>query len=69
MSEEIIELKIDADVSGAKSDVKELNQELKKTNEEVQKLNTSNKAAVEQNKKFATSVLDIVQNYTSLGSS
>lgn len=69
MAEEIIELKIDADVSGAKREVSELKDELKATKEEVKELNASNKELDATNEKLATSVLDIAQNYTSMGSS
>jgi hypothetical protein len=67
MSEEILELKIDADVSGAKQEVAELKDELKATKEEVKELNTSNKALNESNESLAKSVLDIAQNYTGMG--
>ena len=68
MAEEIIELKIDADVSGAKQEVAELKDELKATKEEVKELNASNKELDATNEKLATSVLDIAQNYTGMGS-
>ena len=69
MAEEILELKIDADVSGAKQEVAELKDELKATKEEVKQLNASNKELNESNEKLATSVLDIAQNYTAMGGS
>ena len=68
MAEEIIELKIDADVSGAKREVSELKDELKATKEEVKELNASNKELDATNEKLGTSVLDIAQNYTGMGS-
>ena len=69
MAEETIELKIDADVSGAKQEVTALKEELKATKREVKELNTSNKELDAGNEKLATSVLDIAQNYTSMGGS
>ena len=68
-NEETLELKIDADVSGAKQEVAALKDELKATKEEVKNLNSSNKELDASNEKLATSVLDIAQNYTSMGGS
>jgi hypothetical protein len=67
MSDETLELKIDADVSGAKQEVAALKEELKATKEEVKELNASNKALNESNENLAKSVLDIAQNYTGMG--
>jgi len=65
--EEIVELEIKADVSGATQNVKELNQELEQTKENLDKVRDAEKQVNTETEKTSGILVNVIERYTIVG--